>query len=120
MITAHPLAWPDGWPVTPADKRVRGRAFKQASDHSYGGRTLVTFGRARDLLYEELKRLGAKNVVVSTNHPADRYGVPTESKRSVADEGVAIYFTLRGKAMAMACDRYDGAAAAAARAEGRP
>ncbi|RAI30367.1 J domain-containing protein [Rhodoplanes serenus] len=111
MTTAHPLAWPDGWPVTPADKRVRGRAFKQASDHSYGGRTLVTFGRARDLLVDELRRLGAQSIVVSTNHPTGRDGFPTESKRRVADEGVAIYFTYCGRQMAMACDRYDNAAA---------
>lgn len=111
MTTAHPLAWPDGWPRTPADKRVRGWAFKQASDRGYGGRTLVTFGRARDLLVEELRRLGATHVVVSTNHPVGRDGLPTESKRRIDDDGVAIYFRFAGKSLAMACDRYDGAAA---------
>lgn len=111
MTTAHPLSWPDGWPRTPESKRARGYQFKQASDRGYGGRTSVTFGRARDLLVEELHRLGARNVVVSTNHPAGRDGFPTESKRRVADEGVAIYFTFGGRQMAMACDRYDGAAA---------
>jgi hypothetical protein len=58
-----------------------------------------------------LRRLGATNIVVSSNHKLDRYGVPTESKRSVGDEGVAIYFGLKGRPMAMACDRFDNAAA---------
>lgn len=109
-IEAYPLQWPHGWPRTPRDLQQRGWQFKQLN-YSSGNRGLVSFAKARDQLYEELKRLGAKGVVLSTNHPTDRYGVPTESKRSVPDEGVAIYFSIGGKAMAMACDRFDNAAA---------
>jgi hypothetical protein len=58
-----------------------------------------------------LRRLGATNIVVSSNHKPDRYGIPTESKRSVGDEGIAIYFGLKSRPMAMACDRFDNAAA---------
>lgn len=71
----------------------------------------VTFAVARDKLYDELQRLGAGSYVVSTNHPTDRYGVPTQSKRRVTDEGVAVYFKFKGQQMVMACDRFDNAAA---------
>ena len=108
MTQAHPLTWPEGWPRTPAHKQERGTQFRQ---RDMGWSKPVTFATARDKLYDELQRLGATHPVVSTNHPLDRYGVPTESKRSVADEGVAIYFQLNGKPMAMACDRFDNAAA---------
>lgn len=106
-----PLQWPAGWPRTPSNKQERGWQFKQASSAGSYGRSLVTFAKARDQLYEELRRLKASHVVVSTNHKPDRYGVPVESKRRVNDEGVAIYFQIGGRAMAMACDRYDNAAA---------
>ena len=107
---AYPLQWPEGWPRTPADKQVRGWQFKQL-DYSTGRRTLATFARARDALLGELRRLGAGHIVISTNHPTDRYGVPTESKRRILDEGVVIYFSLGKRQMAMACDRFDNAAA---------
>lgn len=118
MTEAYPLQWPQGWPRTPSHQQQRGSQFKQTRYASAGqnwsgvtGRGLVTFAKARDQLYEELRKLGAGKVVVSTNHKPDRYGIPTESKRSVGDEGVAIYFQLKARPMAMACDRFDNAAA---------
>lgn len=117
-VEAFPLQWPTGWPRTPSNRQERGSQFKQIRYATPGqnwsgvaGRGPVTFAKARDLLYEELRRLGAGSVVVSSNHKPDRYGIPTESKRSVSDEGIAIYFALKGKPMAMACDRFDNAAA---------
>lgn len=111
MTQAFPLQWPEGWPRTAPTAQERGYQFKQRDQSSAWGTKPVTFAVARDKLYEELQRLGASSPVVSTNHPTDRYGVPTESKRRVSDEGVAIYFRLKGRQMAMACDRFDNAAA---------
>lgn len=111
MTEAYPLTWPHGWPRTPLDQRERGYQFKQASSAGSWGRGLVTFAVARDKLYTELERLGARSVIVSTNHQPDKYGIPKESSRKVQDDGVAIYFQLNGKPMAMACDRFDNAAA---------
>jgi hypothetical protein len=128
MTIAFPLQWPEGWPRTPAEERSHGWQFKQFREvyrkvTKYGASGsyqetvrakesgLVTFAQARDKFYAELNRLGAKNVVISSNHKPDRHGVPIESKRSVGDDGVAVYFLYRGKSMAMACDRFDNAAA---------
>lgn len=109
MTEAYPLSWPAGWPRTASSAQERGNQFKQ--NHWQTGRSLATFAVARDKLYLELERLGAQQVVVSTNHKPDRSGLPIESKRKVADDGVAIYFQLKGRSMAMACDRFDNAAA---------
>jgi hypothetical protein len=109
-VEAFPLQWPDGWPRTRAHDQDRGYQFKQLN-YMNGSRTLVTFAKARDTLLDELRKLGAKHVVISSNHKPDRYGVPIESKRRPGDDGVAIYFSLKGRALAMACDRYDNAAA---------
>lgn len=119
MTTAYPLHWPEGWPRTPAGERSAGHQFKQAKwqssqHHPSGGymsRGAVTFAKARDQLYAELERLGARSAVISTNHPADVRGLPIESKRKVEDDAVAVYFQYRDRPMVMACDRFDNAAA---------
>jgi DnaJ domain len=112
MVETAPLFWPEGWPRTAAHAQERGYQFKQKnSTNSYGATTMVTFSTARDKLYDELQRLGASSPVVSTNHPTGRYGIPTESKRRLQDEGVAVYFTFKARPMVMACDRFDNAAA---------
>lgn len=93
---AFPLQWPEGWPRTP-----------------YGRRTTSRFGKAVgakqiDKLQNELRLLGARNVVISSNMSVRQDGIPyaSEISRSLDDPGVAVYFTLKGKAMAMARDRY--------------
>lgn len=110
MVEAYPLSWPEGWPRTPDDRQKRGDEFKHL-DFAKGYRVRVPFTKARDSLYDELRRLGAQHAVISSNFPTDRYGAPVEGKRKPADEGIAVYFTLGGKAMAMAADRYSNAAA---------
>lgn len=109
MTDAFPLQWPAGWPRTPAHKQDGGNRFQKRNGNSWGGRP-TTFAEARDSLFDELLKLGAKRPVVSTNHPVNKYGVPTESKRRVQDEAVAIYFEWNGKPMVMARDAFDNAA----------
>lgn len=110
MSDAYPLRWPAGWPRTPPQQQDRGYAFK-TRDYTTGGRKSPSFAKARDALREELRKLGARHVVISTNHKPDRYGDPIEAKRRPADDGVALYFMLGERQLAMACDRYDNAAA---------
>ena len=109
-VSSFPLAWPVGWPRTSDGKRERGYQFKKVGSDGYRDK-FVSFADARDGLFDELRRLSATSPVVSTNHPTNRYGIPTESKKRVADEGVAVYFQLKGRPMVMASDKYDTAAA---------
>lgn len=96
---AFPLQWPDGWPRTPD--------WKRESDNRFGGKVYgLQPGRVRDQLVEELGRLGAKNVVISTNIALRQDGLPYANQRAVADPGVAVYFTLKGGPLAMARDRF--------------
>ncbi|TAL45966.1 MAG: J domain-containing protein [Salinibacterium sp.] len=60
---AYPLAWPSGQPRTPSARRKVSQ-FK------------VQFGQARDELLAELDRLGARKVIVSTDVPLRRDGLP--------------------------------------------
>jgi hypothetical protein len=96
MTEAFPLKWPDGWP------RHRG---SQESDKRFNGPTF-RWDRVYRGLVDELKRLGATNITVSTNQPIRQDGAPYAQERRITDPGVAVYFTRRGKAMVMAQDRF--------------
>jgi len=50
--------------------------------------------------------MGGTKIVVSTNLPLFRDGYPMTSAMEPKDPGVAVYFTLNGKSMAFACDRF--------------
>lgn len=102
--TAYPLEWPDGWP----------RAKSRKDFHPFGSRTYpLTFDSARQDLLGELKRLGAKNVVLSTNVPLRSDGMPHASaaRTRIDDPGVAVYFTLKDRPLAMARDGFANIAA---------
>lgn len=96
MTQIYPLAWPEGW------KRVPLHARKAHSPFS------TTFDRARQDLLEELRKLGARNVVISSWLPLRLDGQPRSdvARRRIEDPGVAVYFELRGRSMVMARDLY--------------
>lgn len=92
MIEAFPLCWPDGWP-----RRQR----HQRTSSKYE----VTFLRARDELVRELNAGRARHVVISTNIPLRRDGLPLANMSEPADPGVAVYWDdKQGKARVIACD----------------
>jgi hypothetical protein len=91
-IEAYPLHWPDGWPR-------RQRHQRSASDYR------VTFGRARDELLRELTLGRARHVVISSNIPLRRDGLPLANMREPEDPGVAVYWNDKnGKPRVIACD----------------
>lgn len=106
MTTAYPLAWPEGWPRTPAAQRVNGQYnFKKTGND--GWKRSYTFAEARDALIGEVRKMGAAGFVLSTNYQISSVtGLPRSDRRAPEDTGVAIYFTRKGKPLAMACDRY--------------
>jgi hypothetical protein len=99
MPTTFPLSWPDGWPRTPEAKRKWSLAGGRAQAQDWN----VVLKR----LHDELARLGAGNIVMSTNQPVRRDGNPYAAKRIIQDPGVAVYFTLRGRQLVMAQDAYE-------------
>lgn len=104
MTQAYPLQWPDGWPRTAAHKREDGRARFQKGD--YRNRSYTTINTTRQQLADELQRLGARNVVLSTNVELRLDGQPYSNRRPPSDPGIAVYFTLDGEPMVMAQDAF--------------
>lgn len=91
-----PLYWPESWPRTEAVRRQR------------TGRYKISFAEARDRLVAALGRLGASDLVVSSNVPIRNDGLP-KAGWEPPDPGVAVYWT-EGKSKVprvIACDHWD-------------
>jgi len=83
-VSAYPLAWPPGWPRTLPEKRERSKFT-------------ATVPSALAFLDEEVRRLGAKNLVVSSNYTL---GAAPE------DVGVCVYFDYQELKAGIPCDRW--------------
>jgi hypothetical protein len=66
------------------------------------------FGEIKKL-QTELRLMGAQNVVISSNVPLRQDGLPLASQggKRYDDPGLAVYFTLNGKALSMARDGHN-------------
>jgi hypothetical protein len=85
---SYPLQWPKGWPRTESGKRKSGTRFKN-----------VTLAGALSGLQEEIRRLGGKSLVLSSNY--------TLGSTNPKEPGVVAYFDYGGKPVAMPCDYWN-------------
>lgn len=90
-ITQYPLAWPAAWRRTQDPEWSR---FKPGSP----------FAEASELQHE-LGRLGARNVIISSNMQYRADGIPY-ARQSVNDTGIAVYFKLDGEDQCIPCDKW--------------
>lgn len=89
--TAFPLYWPDGRNRTaPTDKKW--------------AKFDTQFAKTRDELVREVRRLGGTDMILSTNVPLNRDGLPHANFKTPVDNGVAVYFTRKNKQLCFACD----------------
>lgn len=90
---AYPLQWPEGWPRHQRRERAR---------------FATTFAQARDALIHEVRLMGGRQIVLSTNVPLRQDGLPYANMREPGDPGVAIYWlTAKQEQRCMACDKWD-------------
>jgi hypothetical protein len=123
--SAYPLSWPRTQARTPAGKRrddapfTVGEAYdKKISrwDTAAAQRIEETVTRRRtkavglpvavDRLEDQLQRLGAQAVVLSTNLELRLNGMPRAGQRDPDDPGAAVWFNLKKKRMVLACDKW--------------
>jgi len=102
-VSRYPLEWPLGWKRTPLGQR-RPVPFKTKEPGMYA-RT-VTHSVALERLENELDRIGARDVTLSTNLELRLDGRPRATDTRVDDPGVAVYFRFRKTPTVLACDGY--------------
>ena len=104
MTQAYPLQWPAGWPR--ARHRTRA-AFGTTGRSREGYKQSLTVAEARGRLSDELDKLNARYVTLSTNMELRLDGAPRSGQPEPHDVGVAAYFHLAGKETVLACDKWD-------------
>lgn len=83
---------------------------RQAAIRKTNGQFKTHFAVARDACIDEIRRLGGADVIISTNVPLKRDGMPKAvewGKTSYGHPGVAVYFKRKGKEMCFACDAWN-------------
>ncbi len=91
MTRAYPLQWPAGWPRT---------------DNPGPSKFKVSQEQAQQDVLRQLDLMGAGNIVISTNIPIRKDGLPYAKHPQVHDVGVAVYFQRKGMALVIPCDRW--------------
>lgn len=92
--TAYPLQWPAGWKRTPGNQVQRSR---------YGDHSLA---RARETVTAEVRLMGGRDLVISTNLALRNDGLPRSGQSQPIDKGVAVYFEYKSRPMCFACDKW--------------
>ena len=92
-IDAYPLCWPEGWARTKYPHQSRYR---------------TTFGSSRDKVLHSLKLMNVipSEVVLSTNVPLRRDGLPYSNVSEPKDPGVAVYWMKGKQPQVIACDHW--------------
>lgn len=93
MTEAYPLHWPPSWPRT---------IIKAPANFAE-----TSAWRSYNDINEEIRRLGGKNVIVSSNLTRNRDGSISSVQRKIYDPGIAVYFDLDGQPQCFPCDRWD-------------
>lgn len=88
----YPLQWPMGWQRT---KYPQGSRFRASSP----------WAESRAVI-DELRRLGATNIVISSNMEYKADGTPYARQARMNDTGVAVYFKLNGDEQCIPCDQW--------------
>lgn len=100
--TSFPLCWPESW------QRCKfTNAARFSARTSTGQRRGKSMDEARRFLSDELQRLNASRIILSTNVELRIDGQPMSNRRPPTDPGAAVYFTFRNKPVTLACDKWN-------------
>ena len=92
MKEAYPLQYPINWGRTKYPQKSRFNTF---------------FGYARDRLLDEIRLLGGKSIIISSNIGIKQNGLPYANRPEPEDCGVAVYFELWYKQQCIPCDKWN-------------
>jgi hypothetical protein len=98
-INNYPLSWPVTWSRTNSSKRQWAPFVKTGGVHH-------TISEGTDFVLNELRLLGARKIIISSNMQYRQDGRPYAKQIKLDDPGVAVYFELKLTQRVLACDRW--------------
>lgn len=98
-VQAYPLQWPLNRPR--AQSRRRDAPFRKGA---WSQRQRHTFNTVLQQVLKEIRLMGGKDTVVSSNLRLRKDGLPFSDQAQPADPGIAVYFTHKDRPICMACD----------------
>lgn len=122
---AYPLHWPLGRQRTKAGERKRAAFNRKITEWKSRGdgsnyqatrASSVTLAVASQRLLREVSAftvsgrtwvINPSTVIVSSNVPVRRDGMPYSNAREPDDAGVAVYFVMKGQKHCLTCDKWD-------------
>ncbi len=121
MIEAYPLHWPVQKKRTGPNDRKSAQFGKQENvktsyGSSYKSRKPLTLDQSTRRILKELDqytrvghphRVPRETIIISTNIPVRKDGLPRSGYRKPDDPGVAVYFELDGRPYCLPCDKWD-------------
>jgi hypothetical protein len=106
-ITNYPLSYPVSQPRTEPSKR-RHAAFttRRGGWSAYGPSRKHSVAESARELELEIKRMGGKDMIISSNLKVKGNGLPYSGQKNPDDSGVAVYFKWKERDVVFACDRW--------------
>lgn len=95
---AYPLSWPEHWKRTEKWQQKNGKPPFQT----------VHFNADLKSVIWQLKKMGASQIVITSDLPLRNDGVPYADARC-DDPGIAVWYVMKGKEHVIACDRWRSA-----------
>jgi len=112
--TRYPLSWPRGWKRTTSRRQAmfsKKVSIGRGDGTSFHRTENLSVGDGLKRLTGELRRLGARNPVISSNLRRNLDGSITAGQaKMLADPGIAVYFRLNQQPLVLACDKWNSAA----------
>jgi hypothetical protein len=107
----YPLAWPNTWPRTASRRQAMFSKKVHRAGAPYARSENLTVGDGLARLERELRLLGARTPVISSNLRRNLDGSLTANQaKMLADPGIAVYFRLHDTPIVLACDKWNSAA----------
>jgi len=100
---AYPLQWPLGRARASGRQRAR---FTTNTRAGYSQRHSHTVGEGVQEILRELRLMGARDVVISSNIQLRADGLPRSGQSQPSDPGVAVYFSFKQQSVCLACDQW--------------
>lgn len=107
-ITNFPLSWPARHERTDAKKRKHAAFTKRHNRYGsyYGPERKHSVAESARELELEMKRMGGRDMVISSNLRVKSNGLPYSSQKTPDDPGVAVYCKWQKRDLVFACDKW--------------